>query len=195
MKKIFVPAVLLLGVFLTSTVGFGVALGYGGSGGSIINSQSRSGSSSGSVSRTVTTVVEEAPAQQAQVAVRPAGVVLGEETFVFTRDLTIGSNGADVVELQKRLRTAGFFTHPTDTGYFGVITQNAVIAYQKAHNISPAMGYVGPITRSHLNSATTTTASAQTGTGDISLKEIIELLISMGVIAEDKIELARTYAK
>jgi len=79
------------------------------------------------------------------------GLVLGESTFVFTINLRVGSRGVDVVELQKRLRAEGFFTYPTDTGYFGPVTKAAVIAYQKAHGIVPASGFVGPLTRAELN--------------------------------------------
>jgi len=80
------------------------------------------------------------------------GEVLGEETFKFLNDLALGSTHPDVKELQKRLRAEGFFTFPTDTGYFGPITLEAVKAYQTAH---PAIGYVtgfcGPLTRAELN--------------------------------------------
>jgi hypothetical protein len=81
----------------------------------------------------------------------PQGQVLGASDFQFTVNLRVGSRGNDVVELQKRLRAEGFFTYPTDTGYFGPITKAAVIAYQKAHGIVPAWGFVGPLTRAELN--------------------------------------------
>lgn len=60
---------------------------------------------------------------------------------------------ADVMELQKRLRVAGYFTFPTDTGYFGPITFAAVKAYQQAHpnEIGYVTGFVGPLTRAVLN--------------------------------------------
>ena len=83
---------------------------------------------------------------------RPQGQVLGETSkFIFTINLRVGSRGVDVTELQKRLRTEGFFTYPTDTGYFGPITKASVIAYQKAHGISPTSGFCGPLTRAELN--------------------------------------------
>ncbi len=87
------------------------------------------------------------------------GQVLGASTtdatttpqYLFTFDLHIGMQGDAVVELQKRLRDEGYFTYPSNTGYFGPITKEAVIAYQKAHSITPTAGYVGPLTRAELN--------------------------------------------
>lgn len=83
------------------------------------------------------------------------GQVLGESTndFKFLVDMRQGSRvSPDVMELQKRLRTEGFFTYPTDTGYFGPITFAAVKAYQAAHpEIGYVTGFCGPLTRGVLN--------------------------------------------
>lgn len=78
------------------------------------------------------------------------GQVLGIETYRFTTDLRMGMRGEDVTELQKRLTTEGFYSGPV-TGFFGPLTQQAVIAYQKAKGITPAIGYVGVKTRAVLN--------------------------------------------
>ncbi|MEK7579266.1 MAG: peptidoglycan DD-metalloendopeptidase family protein [Patescibacteria group bacterium] len=71
-------------------------------------------------------------------------------------DLTLDSQGSAVVTLQgfliakdtgpaaRALSTAGA------TGYFGPITQRALIEYQLAHGISPASGYFGPRTRAYI---------------------------------------------
>jgi hypothetical protein len=80
------------------------------------------------------------------------GSVLGASVYNFTVDMTIGSTGNDVIELQKRLRALGFFTYPTDTGYFGPLTQAAVKLYQASKGIITT-GYVGPLTRGALNSS------------------------------------------
>ena len=80
----------------------------------------------------------------------PAGRVLGASTFSFNKDLWFGMNNSDVVELQNKLKTLGFFTFPTSTGYFGPITLAAVKALQTANGI-PATGYVGSLTRAALN--------------------------------------------
>jgi len=81
----------------------------------------------------------------------------------FTRNLTIGSTGADVTALQQWLATKGFFT-VTPTGYFGPITQKALAAFQASVGISPAAGYFGPITMAYLanNGGTTTTTTTTT---------------------------------
>lgn len=68
----------------------------------------------------------------------------------FTRNLTIGSIGNDVTELQNLLVQLGYLT-ATPTGYFGVLTQKAVQSFQIANNVSPASGFVGPLTRAVLN--------------------------------------------
>ncbi len=70
----------------------------------------------------------------------------------FTRDLTIGSRGSDVLELQQFLNQQGFFFGPF-FGYFGPVTQKALIEYQKMSGITPAWGYFGPKTRTHVNIA------------------------------------------
>lgn len=63
----------------------------------------------------------------------------------FTRNLTVGSTGADVTALQVKLGVT------PATGYFGAITKAAVVAYQTANGIVPASGYVGPLTLAKLN--------------------------------------------
>ncbi len=62
----------------------------------------------------------------------------------FTRDLTVGSTGADVTALQTMLGVS------PATGYFGAITKAAVVAYQTSKGL-PATGFVGPLTRAALN--------------------------------------------
>lgn len=80
-----------------------------------------------------------------------SGLVLGAEDFQFLTNMGRGMSGNDVFELQKRLRSEGYFVYPTNTGYFGPFTQIAVMLYQVKHNIIPVSGYVGPITRAVLN--------------------------------------------
>lgn len=75
-----------------------------------------------------------------------------DNNFKFLFDLRLGMNNADVVQLQARLRSEGFFTYPTNTGYFGSITFAAAKAYQAAHpEIGYVTGFVGPLTRGVLN--------------------------------------------
>ncbi len=77
--------------------------------------------------------------------------------FVFTRDLTIGSTGADVRTLQIYLNANGFILSATgpgsagnETAYFGALTKNAVIRLQAANGIFPIAGYFGPLTRNYV---------------------------------------------
>ncbi|MBI5004416.1 peptidoglycan-binding protein [Candidatus Kaiserbacteria bacterium] len=79
----------------------------------------------------------------------------GGESYHFAKNLSIGSRGTDVIELQKILITGGFLKITAPTGYFGPATKVAVIAYQQAHSITPALGYVGTLTRAALNGGTT----------------------------------------
>ncbi len=68
----------------------------------------------------------------------------------FTSTLQLGSSGAQVTLLQTLLVKLGYLTGNI-TGYYGNLTQSAVVMYQTSHNI-PATGTVGPKTRASLNS-------------------------------------------
>lgn len=63
------------------------------------------------------------------------------------KNITIGSRGNDVAELQNFLIKKGYFTSSVGaTGYFGPITKTALANWQRDNNI-PATGYFGPISR------------------------------------------------
>ena len=68
-------------------------------------------------------------------------------TSVFTRNLTIRDTGDDVKKLQEFLIDKGFLGIGNNTGYFGSLTQQAVVQYQKSVGIVPALGFFGPLTR------------------------------------------------
>ncbi|MBX9906666.1 peptidoglycan-binding protein [Patescibacteria group bacterium] len=82
----------------------------------------------------------------------------------FTRDLTLGSSGADVTALQNVLIKNGYAIAAGATGYFGAQTQAALAKWQAAVGISPAAGYFGPISRAKLSGTTTTTTGGGTTT-------------------------------
>jgi len=87
----------------------------------------------------------------------------------FTRDLTVGSTGADVTALQNALKAGGYMS-ANATGYFGALTKAGVIAWQTAKGVSPAAGYFGAKSRAVFGGttgSTTTggTVNAGTGTG------------------------------
>lgn len=73
---------------------------------------------------------------------------------IFNRDLKLNSIGEDVKALQIYLNTHGYTLTNTgpgslnnETNYFGSLTRQALIRFQKDNNITPAVGYFGPITR------------------------------------------------
>ncbi len=74
----------------------------------------------------------------------------------YTRDLSVGDSGADVVALQSFLiannigLAAQALAHVGSTGYFGPLTQNALAEYQASAGIIPALGYFGPKTRGYI---------------------------------------------
>ncbi len=62
-----------------------------------------------------------------------------EESKVETNSIQAlkkGTSSSEVTALQKQLQAAGYFDGPV-TGYYGTLTQEAVIAFQKAQGISP----------------------------------------------------------
>ncbi len=129
-------------------------------------------SSSGNGSAVSTGSTNTSSAVTAVTSTPTTGRVLGAETFSFSRDLTVGSVGDDVTELQTVLIAGGFLALEAPTGTFGPLTRAAVVKYQAAHNL-PATGYVGSLTRGVLNTAATTApVSGETAT----LTKIVELL-------------------
>ena len=87
------------------------------------------------------------------------GSVTSNAVHVFKADLTIGvSLGSEVKALQQFLNAHNFTVSATGAGsagnettVFGSATKAALIKYQKAHNITPAVGYFGSKTRAAVN--------------------------------------------
>ncbi|MBI2096204.1 MAG: peptidoglycan-binding protein [Candidatus Taylorbacteria bacterium] len=79
--------------------------------------------------------------------------------FTFTRNLSLGSRGTDVMRLQEalnrdaatRVSVSGAGSPGNETTYFGPATKRAVIKFQIKYSISPAVGFVGSLTRGQLN--------------------------------------------
>jgi hypothetical protein len=93
----------------------------------------------------------------------------GASSCSFSRNLTIGSTGADVTCLQGALIAGGFSIPAGATGYFGTQTRTAVASWQSSRNVAPAVGYFGAISRAAWNlggssssSSTTTTTTTTT---------------------------------
>lgn len=70
--------------------------------------------------------------------------------FSLTRNLSIGSQGDDVRWLQEFLIENGVYSEARITGYFGILTRNAVIKFQQKYGIFPQIGYVGVKTRTKI---------------------------------------------
>lgn len=70
-----------------------------------------------------------------------------QDLAVFATDLQLGMSSEDVSELQQFLIYEGDYPEAQVTGYFGTLTQDAVIDFQQKYGILPDVGYVGPITR------------------------------------------------
>jgi peptidoglycan hydrolase-like protein with peptidoglycan-binding domain len=78
-------------------------------------------------------------------------------TAALTKDLQKGITDPQVRTLQKMLNAKGFMVAASgdgsagfETEYFGSATLAAVIAFQTARGIAPAVGFVGPLTRAAL---------------------------------------------
>lgn len=75
----------------------------------------------------------------------------GVQCLGTTEALVFGMNNADVVIAQQLLKNLGYFPEDVNTtGYFGPITQTAVIEFQAANGIDQ-VGIIGPQTRARLN--------------------------------------------
>ena len=78
----------------------------------------------------------------------------GTVTAAFARNLELGMTGADVKALQQwlnangyRVAGSGYGSPGNETTRFGGATKAALIKFQKANGITPAVGYFGPKTR------------------------------------------------
>jgi peptidoglycan hydrolase-like protein with peptidoglycan-binding domain len=68
-------------------------------------------------------------------------------SYTFTKNLSLHDTGEDVKALQQFLNTKGY--NLSVTGYFGMTTYYALVAYQKSVGL-PQMGWLGPETRAKL---------------------------------------------
>jgi ABC-type transport system substrate-binding protein len=79
-------------------------------------------------------------------------IINKKPAFQFKKDLSAGSGGTDVVELQRCLAKDPNIFQAESTGYFGNATKQAVIAFQDKYSLSVnTPGAVDKITRDKLN--------------------------------------------
>ncbi|MFZ1075352.1 MAG: peptidoglycan-binding domain-containing protein [Minisyncoccia bacterium] len=127
-----------------------------------VSSVSVCSSGGGCAPLTVTVNGATAPAAVAPTVSVPAMVSQPSATpaFTFTKYLVPGSTGTDVTQLQTVLAAQGFLS-AAPTGYFGSLTEAAVLQFQAAHGLTQ-LGVVGPGTRAALNQIETTKAANAT---------------------------------
>ncbi len=108
-----------------------------------------------------------------QATTGTTGTTATASSYTFTKDLTVGSTGADVKALQQFLNahgatvaTSGAGSAGMETSTFGPATKAALVKFQSANGITPASGYFGPKTRAFIASmgGTTTTTTTTGGT-------------------------------
>ena len=115
--------------------------------------------STSSLQAQIATLLAQIQTLQAQLGTSTSGAAM---TYNFTSDLTVGSTGSQVMQLQQFLIAKGDLVLATPTTYFGALTQAALAKFQAANGITPSVGYFGPKTRAFVNSMSTGTT---TGTG------------------------------
>ena len=95
---------------------------------------------------------------QLQAQLSGASTPAATASYTFARNLTVGSAGADVKNLQivlnsnaaTRVAVSGAGSPGKETSTFGPATKAAVIKFQVLKSVTPAVGYVGPQTRAKL---------------------------------------------
>ncbi|NNU99107.1 peptidoglycan-binding protein [Geobacillus sp. DSP4a] len=91
-------------------------------------------------------ITEEAVKAFQQAVNLPATGIVDDATYAKLKSapasndtLAIGSRGAAVSDLQRRLKQLGYFRYPQITGYYGAVTADAVKQFQRANGL-PATG-------------------------------------------------------
>lgn len=112
-------------------------------------------------------------------AVGVSGVVLPQAGAATLRTLERGMTGSDVLAVQQRLTSLGYWLGTPD-GTFGHLTQQAVWALQKLGGLA-VTGKVGPTDRSLLDRGTRTSARSTTGNViEVDLRRQILMVVRNG---------------
>ena len=111
----------------------------------------------------------------------------------FTEYLAPGTQGAEVIALQKLLIARGYQIPSGATGYYGAQTANAVTAFQRANGIEQ-LGVVGPATRTALNALESGAGTGVSGSSssDISSMTLAQLKAQVQALES---ELAQVLAR
>ena len=94
--------------------------------------------------------------------------------------LQYGDTGDAVTDLQQALYDKGYLT-VSPTGYYGHLTENAVIAFQQANSLS-IDGIAGPITQSALFGSSTSSATLRLGSSGSSVTTLQKRLHALGYL-------------
>jgi peptidoglycan hydrolase-like protein with peptidoglycan-binding domain len=131
-------------------------------------------------------------APTATVATQPTMVPApSSKSYSFSRNLTIGSEGDEVITLQTFLVDRGFLVIPTGVskGYFGSLTRAALSVYQSEKGISPAVGYFGPLTRASINGEQSTSENVSAPSAPSTSSFTFTRNLTVGVTGEDSRQL------
>ena len=112
------------------------------------------GKASGEFTKATAAAVREFQAANGLVVdgnVGPATKALLLSSDAQAKVIKLGDSGSDVTAIQKRLAELGYMRAANATGYFGEITQEAVMAFQRRNKLG-ADGKVGTVTLETLNS-------------------------------------------
>src|SRR3989338_8649218 len=116
-------------------------------------------SSTSSLQNQIATLLAQVQLLQAQLGIVSIGSGTG---FVFSRNLIVGSTGADVKNLQKvlnsdsdtQIASSGVGSPGNETTYFGSLTRTAIQKFQVKYGIAgpgaPGYGVFGPKTRAKM---------------------------------------------
>ncbi len=113
----------------------------------------------------------------------------------FQNNLSYGSQGAEVIELQEFLADQALYSGPI-TGNFYSLTKSAVKRFQVRESISPASGYFGPLTRTKVNtllvSSTPIGEDSSTTPATSTPSQIESLLLQIKLLQEQVKSLQQT---
>ncbi|MFH1291933.1 MAG: peptidoglycan-binding protein [bacterium] len=105
-------------------------------------------------------------------------VIPAKPKYNFTKELNVGDDGEEVKQLQLKLKELGYYTHSEITGYYGDLTKQAVVEFQKANKLEPYPGFVGPGTRAILNN--------MSDVGKVEKKEAQSAVVPISTSQKDK---------
>ncbi len=121
-----------------------------------------------SISGGITTIQGQPTTVLSTSSATSSQTVPNQIVTTLTRNLDIGSTGADVTSLQIFLYARGWLVMSNGAvyGVFDQTTKNALSSYQKATGIYPSDGFFGPATRASVNAsmATITTLTSPSNT-------------------------------